>query len=568
MEKHGKHLIPLLYSGLFLVGLSMRLYRLGQFPLTDYESAWAWQALTIARRSPVGMGAQTGYVGLTALSFFLLEASRFVARLWPAILGSLMVLLPILWREKLGKWAALGLAFFLAIDPVLLVASRQVGSLMIALVGLLLGLSLLFRRKEELAGISLGMALLGGESFWLGALMVGFTLGLTKVLKAQSLLENPEGSQDSPVKPDAWQPSWRLPAFFAGTVLIVGSSFGLYPAGLSGLMAGLLDFVKRFYQPSGVNFWQLLLALLAYQFLPLFFGLWSGVRAWCKPDQLGRFLGLWFLAGMALILVSTGRQVLDLIWVSVPLWILAVRHITSLIKFPEQDRLVQVGVSLFTVIMIIYAGMRLRSLVDPAIIPANTSQYWITLGVGLILLLLVLILIALGWHVEVSRLGFLMGFCLVLLMGMLSCGINIIADDNALIASQLIRGRPIPLQDLMVDTLKEIANLHASEPYAVEVVVVGMPTEDLIWSLRDFDKASFLNQMPTGRQPEFVLTSVVETPQLSASYRGQELLWYRWPVWNRMTLVEIGRWLINKQVTYDETRLLLWARTDIFPGSR
>ena len=568
MKKNKKYFEPLLYTGIFFLGLLLRLCRLGSLPLTDYEATWAFQAFSIAQRSAVVVGSQASYVGLTSLSFYLLDSSRFVARFWPAIMGSLIVLLPYIWREKIGKWPALTLAFCLAIDPAMLCAARQTGGPIFALIGLITGLSLLYYKKPAMAGVSLALALMGGESFWMGALILGTTWGLSVLLNIHPFSgedQQKTGTEEPSLKSGI---PWKVLAYFAGTLIIVGSSFFLYPAGLSGILAGFPEFIKRFYSSSGAAFWQPLLALFTYQFLPLVLGLWAGIKAWFVKDDLGRVLSVWFLIAVIFVLIQPGRQVIDLVWAIIPLWVLTARHIVGNVKWFEESRIVQLAVILFTVVMFVFIAMNLKSLADPALQQGDALKYTIAVAAGVCLLIITVILIGLGWRFDVALHGFMIGFGVFLLVYMISFSLSSLGMKSGQRAELWRRGRNIPLNDLMVNTIEDLSNLSIGESHAADIIVTGLNTSDLAWGLRRFENVEFMTYIPAERQPMFVITELEDMPELSASYRGQDFLYYQWPAWEQMKLVDTLRWVVNRQVVFYESNILLWARGDIFPGGQ
>jgi predicted membrane-bound mannosyltransferase/DNA-binding beta-propeller fold protein YncE len=63
---------------------------------------------------------------MTALSYFLFGDSDFAARVYPAILGVLLVLSPLLFRRWLGRWGAVFASFLLLISPITLYYNRYI----------------------------------------------------------------------------------------------------------------------------------------------------------------------------------------------------------------------------------------------------------------------------------------------------------------------------------------------------------------------------------------------------------------------------------------------------------
>src|ERR687894_1564773 len=115
------------YAGLFVVGLVLRLIDLGSRPFHHDESQDAFFSWVFAERGdyeydPLLHGPLRFY--LTAAMYVLFGDSDFTARLAPALMGTLMVPLPYLLREQLGRVAAFAAAAALAFGPSYLYYSR------------------------------------------------------------------------------------------------------------------------------------------------------------------------------------------------------------------------------------------------------------------------------------------------------------------------------------------------------------------------------------------------------------------------------------------------------------
>src|SRR5262245_3158439 len=134
-----------LYLFAFLLALTVRVVKLGASPLTDLEAKWALQALGVTQGTQPVLGSEPAYVLLTSILFFLYgNGTNFLARLIPALTGTALVFVPLLFRSRLKPRPSLMLAFFLALDPGLVALSRQAGSPILALTFLLLGWGLLW----------------------------------------------------------------------------------------------------------------------------------------------------------------------------------------------------------------------------------------------------------------------------------------------------------------------------------------------------------------------------------------------------------------------------------------
>ncbi len=86
-----------LFAAALLLGVAIRFVNLGTAPLTDSEANLALQALALAKGNSIAAQAlspEPGYIVLTSWLFSMFGSSNFLARFWPALAGSLLVLLP------------------------------------------------------------------------------------------------------------------------------------------------------------------------------------------------------------------------------------------------------------------------------------------------------------------------------------------------------------------------------------------------------------------------------------------------------------------------------------------
>ncbi|MFA5612406.1 MAG: hypothetical protein WDA04_06070, partial [Anaerolineaceae bacterium] len=150
----------------FALGLVMRLVLLNDVVYTQNELTLVNQALQVSQRMSQTTSSVPVYTGLTGFLFFLFGATDFLTRFVPALAGASIVLLPWVWRERLGHKTALILGFVLAFEPTFLLFSRSINGGILALSGLLWAFTFLKKDKPGLAGLSLAVAILGGVSFW------------------------------------------------------------------------------------------------------------------------------------------------------------------------------------------------------------------------------------------------------------------------------------------------------------------------------------------------------------------------------------------------------------------
>jgi hypothetical protein len=547
---------------IFLIALLIRFTRLGSAPFSSVEMDFSWQALQVVRGEAVETGSQMAYIGLTSFTFFLTQANEFMARLWPALIGSLFVLVPLLWKEKLGRKVVLPLALLLAIDPLQIASSRIIGSPLISLSGLVAGLSFLENKKPALAGFALGLGLLGGASFW---------LGLVSIFVAYLLIKNLELGGKLNEKINGINSEQSLPSFhwgsiipwFLGTILVVGSCFFLEPSALGSTFGGLVNFFQRFSEPSTVKIWQILLALLTYGFVPLVVGICAGVKAVMHKDHLGIFLLTWSIFSLLIIVLPPGRQVLDLIWVILPLWVLAARFVFSNLELPDKGLGVRFAVMLFTIVILGFVLINIRSISVTDLGQVGMINHLIAIAVGVLLLIISILLVGFGWKFEFALSGLIFGLVIFTIISILALSLPGIMLRSGNKAELWQTDAFSSNGDVIVDIITEVSDRVVGEPFEAVVAVAGSGVQVHPWTLRDFRNINYYDYLPVDSLPGFILTNQDLSSQVSSTYQGNEFLILKRPSWESLRIEEIVSWMITRNVTYEQQNIFLWVRTDL-----
>ena len=564
-----------LYFLIFLLALGIRLYRLGAAPLSDFEADWAQQALDLAGGGQPVLGPQPAYILLTSLFFILFEATNFLARLVPALAGSLLVLLPLLgqgmfgkadWTRKAGLITALGLA----IDPGLVALSRMAGSSMAALAFGLLALTLYYRRSSGWAGLCAGLALLSGPGLLHGALVLGLSWALLRWLEISLQLPRIEtGTEELSALSS---PASRRTGLFvlAGTVLVAGLLFLRVPQGLGALAAGIPAYLRSWVTLSDVPALRLPGALLVYQPFVLLFSLigavrgWKGtVKGWQEYRGVAR-LSIWAFTALLLAVVYPGRQVGDLIWALVPLWGLAAFELTHHLPDTAEDkitRLVAGGLGLLVFVLLVVAWFNLLAMVR---VSGGAALYWAVIGGALVLGFVSLMLVSAGWSSVAARLGLVWGLALALGLGLLA-GTWGLAQLRPNGAQELWSRTPSAGQvELLTSSLDKLSIWGTGHRQQLEIVMT-IDSPSLRWALRNFPDARYVTTLAASEAPAVVITpKEIEYPNLAEMYRGQDLVWRVYPGWIGAFPPDFINWLAFRQAPLAQEQVILWARVDLF----
>ncbi len=117
------------YFAIFVLAIVTRFVNLGARVMSHDESlhtyySWRLEQFGDYQHTPLMHGPILFHI--TALSYFLFGDSDFTARIYPALLGVLLVMMPILFRRWLGRWGALLASVLLLISPLLMYYERYI----------------------------------------------------------------------------------------------------------------------------------------------------------------------------------------------------------------------------------------------------------------------------------------------------------------------------------------------------------------------------------------------------------------------------------------------------------
>lgn len=568
------------------LGLFVRFLDLGKAPLSDFEAGWALQALQVGRGSFDGqllaIGPHPAYVLLTGLLFYLSNATNFLARFWPAAAGASLVLLPYFFRRRLGRIAAIILSFGLALDPGLVTISRMAGGPMLGLGFSLLALTGWYFNKPVIAGLFGGLALLTGASMINGLLALGLAAALTYTLWGRpSRSESPVTSiEEQPLGPPPGDRApWKSLIWLAMiTLILAGTLFLRVPQGLAGWLEILPDYLRGWIQPGGVSVSRLLVVLISYQPLALLFGLIAIWRAFIRHTDneyddtstegrtlSERLLVFWFVFSLLLDVIYPAHQVSDLIWVLFPLWILAALELSR--YFPVEDGFwisFTQGSVLFVLLALFW--LTLAGLAQVPLTTPGLGLRYSILGGILILSILTTGLVSLGWSWDIGKRGAVWG---------LGAGLSLYVLSGMWGAAQVHPNQPQELWapgsgtgqvKLMMQTLGDLSEWNTGFRQSIDIVAPqGIPS--LQWALRNESQARFVSSPSSRDQPSVVFTRQSDqSPELAAAYRGQDFVWWVNPDWEGALPLEWERWITYRQAPVQKEHLILWARTDLFPG--
>lgn len=543
-----------------LLALGIRFYQLGFPPLNDDEARLALQAWKVAQGLRSSLDSQVLYVHSTAALFFVFGPYDFLARFWPALTGSLLVLLPWALRHKIGERVALLFAFLLALDPGMVALSRQANAWMPVLFSLGMAWITWEQGRQAQTGIFLALALLGGRPFWEGLLFLLIGMLLQRLLNVKFPLLPFDRAKDL---------SHALLSFLS-TLVIGGTLFFLSPAGFGATWNAPLELIQTWTKPQA-PLTQMFLVLIGYELLPLlltlgFLVIQNGEEKWKI------FTGVTF----ALPLLLSGHTPNSWMWFLVCTLFLAAR---ALDLFLEKSLPLTWSTGLSSLVSILLLGFVAINLIGIAanpthpinaqpiqlygILPLPPLRFLVVLG-AFFVLSASLLLIGLEWGGQTASQALFTG--VVLLLGTYTLGstwsVTALRFPDGV---ELWSTAQSPSQaKLLEQTVSDLSLWHSGHRFGEKIVLAGWtePPASLVWLLRRHPLA-FSQTIQLDGNSTLLITPAMKVDAFPVPYRGQDFLWQRSPSWE-MGTTDILQWLFFRHLPLKQEMLILWARNDIF----
>jgi hypothetical protein len=587
----------LLYVVVVLLALTLRVAELDTLPLSADEATPALAAfkLLYPQSFVTATTAPSPWVfGVQAISFNLLGANEFAARILTALAGVGVVLSPLLFRRVIGRSRAFLLTLVLFASPVLLMGSRGsspvVWAVLLAAVSGAAAWQFLMsgnRGYAVLATVALvSVVLLADPAGFLLALMV---LGAVLLTRWTSRNDDEAEPNEMGSRLRAWPWLNGVGAAFL-VVFVVSTLFLLNQRGFNNigvLLSTGFGGLSMVY-PGGPPLYTLLISFFYEPFLWLF-GLIGLLLAWRRGmPTLDRFFALWLLLAGIASLLYVGAGPSYALWLTVPLAGLTTRSLLEALRedprniwhFPGWSRWLVAGI-VFALMAILSVALQLvgRSMtrIDP-LLPTETLSRIDPIGLILVVMVVMFsivgfFLVASVWDRATAARGGALGLLIFGLMTGLAAGWNA-AVPNWSNGNEPWHMRPTSDNAWMLrDTLYEIAARESrGEPsYALALQAPGDGV--LAWLVREFTDVRLVDAPEAaGDAPVVLLPSAgidgLE-PALTSGYVGQDFVIRRAWSSSNLRIYDLLAWWLQRYPTqagvpYESVDL--WVRQDVYAG--
>ena len=561
-----------LYILIGMIATGLRFYALGAQPLRESEAA---QALAAWRFYQGNLKGATGYSPLLFLGnvfcFALLGASEAMARLVPALSGTVLAVLPYFLRRHLGRSGALAASILLALSPSTLFFSRHLGGpivvtacVLAVLVGFFGYLDSKQPKYAYLTAGALALSLSTAPLIYTFVLIFGTFLLLLGLVDR---LANVDMGWSAVLV--AWRTAREEKDLLKNSALVLAVVLVLVCTAFLLNFAGLpaaLDFLPTWLaqlgpQPDAQPWYYYLQLLVLYEPLILVFGLIGLVYHYLRQrDILTTFLLYWTVAATVIYALTGQKAPGNVLLLVLPLALLA-----SLLLGRFWDQLAQAATwgaeGLFVALslpVVVYFAIQLAgyasngqavylylALVSLVVLPSLIALCWMWLGQG-----------------PALRCG---GIILLLVLAMLTVGLSVglnyhrAADPREPMVAEATSPGVVDL----ATTLERVSSHQEGDPHTIAITVEEATGPILAWHLRNFGNTRFVEQLSSSIETPVVITPAKEEePTLGGSYVGQSFALQA--TWNPqgLTRTERVRWLLYREApTPVKSRdVVLWVR--------
>ena len=503
-----------LYAALAFLAFFIRFFLLGNLPLDSNEARQALASWNFFHGIPDSFtGSPLLFVG-NAVLFALVGATDTAARLFPALAGTALVLLPALLRQSLGRTGALLASLLFVFSPTLVLFSRQVDGVIIAMTCALAAVTFAWRHLAEnkpqdayLAAVLAALALLAASEVWTIVLATLVFLLWVRLSR-------------QPFPAPAFD-ARRVALLFVLVLVGASTAFLLHRGGLGAafdLFGAWLDSLR----PGGSLFDPLRLLVL-YEPIALFFGAVAAIdiafgareSIWLQTPRVA--LALWAVIAFVLYSISADKSPAHVVAILVPLTLIACGFIgawfddlAEAIRSAPQAKqmlLTQEGPVLFLTtslagfIYLVLAGFAQNGGLGAAdllvtnfgIAPGSVGG----LNLAIIFLLFVGAFLAVAF-LGITTLGFgrarnLAVVFILGLFGLWTCRQSVMLNFTLApnVVEWLAPSAAAPnLRDLVSD-VEDASRWRANDTHTIAISVDDSLGAGVAWALRDFSSARF-----------------------------------------------------------------------------
>lgn len=586
------------YFAIGLVAVLLRVMNLDARPLAPDEAKTAAAAWAFLQGQPAGEFSSPLLFTLDWVAFLLFGAFDLTARLLPAALSALVVFVPLLARDAMGRTGAIVAALLLALSPTLVFFGRHLGASDLAVGGMAAALILFWNfrvsqnaRALYAAAVLAALALTADATAFAmlvgGGLYLAFALFWARRVRAET--ETTADASDAKL----WRnPYARAALWFVVAYVLAATTFLLNRDGL-GVAFDLLG--AWFATLSGfgpvtapLNY------LLVYEPLATIFGLAGIVLVFTYRGEEARgleILRLFAVAALfAFVWYTAGAHKApgDATAIVLPLILLAGWFIGNLLERAYADMRASGGsgslmtgeIPIFLMLLLLTALIYLQVgafLQQTRFSPALDAFYRVLVGgsgeasmlaafATLALITIFLLAVFVGLSIVLVGVGrtatlLALAVCAILLLGQLRAVWLLNFDTNEPLREILVTTQTPRHVRTLVRDLEWYSQLRHGDAHVMRIAadeqlgVVGH------WYLRDFPKLMWTNQIERAADAQAIVSPAATPPP--GNWMGQRYTLARAWSLGAASGLDVWKWFVLRQGgTESNQTIILWLPTE------
>jgi hypothetical protein len=506
--------------GVFILAFSIRIYGANSVNLTNSE------AEVLLSITGIRLYEQSSFLYnliLRVIQFFGING-KLGLRIINVFAGSLIVLLPNLFINEFGKKAAILASLFFAFDPLGIANSITFSgsALTILFVGLLF--ESIFHRRNYL--IPLIIILLLGHGRGLGILLATsflfllflFFIDRDSLKRIKSIVsENASNNKNIVVM--------MLIIF----IIIILSSVSKTP--ISDSASDVVNFALSLSKNYQVGNFPIVYLFAIFTYIPLaiitlLIFIIKNPKVEIKKFKLAF---LWTALSFLVVTFSPGHLIIDLLWVSLPLWLitaLLINNYTVELFQTLKNNLPFIGILLAISINLV---LNIIALVYRSAWGMDISNILLaTLLICVFIVLLVLYQAVTASITKAFSALFIVGF---FLLGLFQLTISArTSGTNNKPESEILWNGYYQDQDIV----KEIINRTKANTFGtsgiLNIFINGRINNSILWSINN-ERLIFQESDTRDKKPEIIISENKTIPIIDGSYQGQEFISMSYPIW-------------------------------------
>lgn len=556
---------------LFLIALWLRLFNLGRNPLSNSEATPALSALHILQHHQNQSSNQPLYISFTSILFDFFGSNNFIARLLPALAGSILIPALGLFTHKINKVEILIVALLLIIDPVFLSLSRQADSRILVVVLLIISFGFLLQRQYSIAGVSSALLILSGIYFWHVLLILVFFLLFRKLF--YKITEKREADDYINIVLNDKENLKKYFLYLSVSIIIIGTRFLSAPFLLSQVTQSFLDYFSGWVNLSGAfdHLRILLLVLFTYYPLIILFGLIGLISMLLERDPQTHSLLLFFIFSLTITLTYPTAKHVDIVFILPFLYYFFAKFLVKLIQKFKNN----VSKNIFALIPFLFLmgilGLFLLNTMNITTEVERIEQQLIAIIGCLLLLGLIFILVSWGWSFQYAFNGFAIALVLILGFSHLSSALHLVGVSPRPEAEVWWLDGYFKDADLLLDSIEKISIMNSGIKNNIYVAIEGSSSPSVNWLLKEYRFMNF-KKIPFYLTPQIIITKDEISQRLNEEYRGSKFTLKAKPyrIANSDAFFaanDLLSYLIPGKNIIENEEIYLWARADLFPGN-